>query len=234
MHREPLRESVSELALAASQLALKGAGCAVTVLADDGPAVVASSHDWAQAVEQHQQQSLTGPSMEAIRALCIVVVDDWSRQGGQWPECRRVALDAGVRSTMSLPLGVSGAGAALSFHDHEPNISRSPQLSDRPELAAFASKVIELALRLDVLQREAAGIERSMATAKVMNQAAGIVMARIRCAPEEALARIDGAARRSHTTPEDVAAGLIYRTTGRRPDSDIHFIPREQHLPREA
>lgn len=38
--------------------------------------------------------------------------------------------------------------------------------------------------------------------------------------------RLEGAACRNHTTPLDVAAGIIYRTTGRRPDSDIHF-----HMP---
>jgi hypothetical protein len=232
MQHEPLRESVSELAQAASQLALRGAGCAVTVLVEDGSAVVASSHEWAQEVEQ--QLSLTGPSIHAVRALRTVVVDDWSRQGGQWPDCRRVALNAGVRSSMSLPLRVSGTVAALSFHDCAPNISRSSQLSDAPRLAAFASRVIGLALRLDVLQREAAGFERSMATAKVVNQAAGIVMANTRCTPEEALVRLDGAARRSRTTLQDVATGLIYRTTGRRPDSDIHFTPQQQRRPREA
>ena len=124
---------------------------------------------------------------------------------------------------MSLPLEAGDAAAAISVHACEPNISRVPELSSSPGLAAFASSAITVALRADRLQREAVGFEHSLATAQIVNQAIGIVMARTRCRPEEALARLEGAACRNHTTPLDVAAGIIYRTTGRRPDSDIHF-----------
>ncbi len=221
MHHQRLDEHLTELTVAASQLVLRGAGCAVTVLPEDGSAVVAASHDWAQAVEKQQLQYSTGPSIHAARSACTVAVDDWTRQGRQWPQSRRTALRVGVRSSVSLALEVGDAAAATSVHACEPNISRVPELSSSPGLAAFASSAITVALRADRLQREAVGFEQSLATAQIVNQAIGIVMARTRL--EEALARLEGAACRNHTTPLDVAAGIICRTTGRRPDSDIHF-----------
>lgn len=92
MHHQRLDEHLTELTVAASQLVLRGAGCAVTVLPEDGSAVVAASHDWAQAVEKQQLQYSTGPSIHAARSACTVAVDDWTRQGRQWPQSRRTAL----------------------------------------------------------------------------------------------------------------------------------------------
>jgi hypothetical protein len=136
---------------------------------------------------------------------------------------------------MSFPLKIGGAAAAaISVHDCEPNISRSSRLSAAHVLAAFATSALTVALRQDRLQREAAELEHSLVTSRPINQAVGIIMARTRCTPEEALARLDGVARRTHATPLAVAARIIYRTTGRRPDSDIHVLAREQQSTQAA
>lgn len=99
-----LTRALGELA----QLAWRGVpgcdGASVSLLHDGEPSTLASSHDRVRALDQAQYTRDHGPCISAMRNEDRVVVDDYTHEH-RWPELADELADAGVRSSLSLPIG---------------------------------------------------------------------------------------------------------------------------------
>ena len=113
--------AVEQLLTDAAQTAAVGAGhsCGITSLARYGVFTVASSDARANAVDEIQYGAGTGPCLEALRTREVVRVDDVGTEN-RWGGYSDLALQAGVRSSVSFPLIVADtAVGALNVYSTE-------------------------------------------------------------------------------------------------------------------
>jgi GAF domain-containing protein len=80
-----------------------GLSCGITYIARYGAVTVASSDARASAVDEIQYGAGSGPCLEAVDTGAVVRVDDLATET-RWGGYRNLALQAGVRSSLSLPL----------------------------------------------------------------------------------------------------------------------------------
>jgi len=129
--------AVEQLLSQAANAAAAGVGlsCGITYVARYGVITVASSDARANAVDEIQYGAGEGPCLEALRAGEMVRVDDLATEG-RWGGYRDLALQAGVRSSVSFPLIVRGRPlGALNVYSTEVG----PWPADQEAAAILAS-----------------------------------------------------------------------------------------------
>ena len=129
--------SVEQLLSQAAKAAAAGIGhsCGITYVARYGVITVASSDARANAVDEIQYGAGDGPCLEALHAGEVVRVDDLATEG-RWGGYRELALQAGVRSSLSFPLIVRGRPiGALNVY----SIEVGPWPADQEAAAILAS-----------------------------------------------------------------------------------------------
>jgi GAF domain-containing protein len=91
----------------------------ITLLEAEGPGTAFATSDAARRVDRSQYDAETGgPCLESYRRQEILRIDSTATDQ-RWPEFAGTAAAAGVRSTLSVPLVVSGDGlGALNLYCH--------------------------------------------------------------------------------------------------------------------
>ena len=139
----------------------------------------------------------------------MVAVPDMAeeRRWGSYPER---AVDAGVRSSLSLPLDVRGRGrGALNLYSSRPHRYTESEQREAESWAAQASGALAVAWRMAEREQTVEHLSRGMATRQVIGQAVGLLMAQRRCTSEEAFDLLTGASQRSNEKLRDVAQRMI-------------------------
>ena len=121
-----LATTLEDLARLARDLVPGCTQASVTVLRDGRPGTMAATGREALRVDDRQYRGGDGPCLHAMRTSTVVTVHDYAREE-RWPDVARESLDAGIRSTLSLPLHRDGAvlgalnlygGATTAFGAH--------------------------------------------------------------------------------------------------------------------
>jgi serine phosphatase RsbU (regulator of sigma subunit) len=105
--RGELRRALEDLAALACTGVPGCAGASVSLLHDGTASTLAATHEHIEALDQEQYQHDDGPCLAAMRAREAVSVDDYDTDG-RWPHMRTSSAQAGVRSSLSLPLDKDG------------------------------------------------------------------------------------------------------------------------------
>jgi GAF domain-containing protein len=212
-----VEDSMDEIVRLAADLSPALAGCGITLRRDGHDLSVATSNALAAAVDEVQYGMNTGPCLETIDIGEIVSVPDLVTDD-RWNGYPEHALAHGVRSSLSIPLKVSGRTVgALNSYGAEPEMF-DRDLTDRlVQFAERAGHALALTLRnaqqADVVEQ----LHRAMQSRSVIDQALGIIMARQRCTSEEAFAVLRAASQSRNRKVADIAADLITATTGSPP-----------------
>ncbi|SDU86434.1 GAF domain-containing protein [Microlunatus sagamiharensis] len=214
---------VSVARVAASVLG-DSTACGITFRYDGNMLTVASSDERAEMLDETQYRTQDGPCLEAARTGRIVEVPD-ARQEGRWPDYVQIAVEAGVRCSVSLPmtLGADTFGALNVY-----GFDRSHQFDDAERrrleiLTAQAAGTLRVgALRIDdgTLLRQ---MEEALASRTLIDQALGIIIAQQRCTATVAFDLLRAESQRTHRRVRDVAADLIGRTSGQPPETGPAF-----------
>lgn len=187
----PLDQVLQEVVVLASRALPETPEVSVTLLDDDRPRTAAASGERALRLDGGQYDHRSGPCLDAAVSgeTVRVTMDD---PGASYPDFRWSALREGV--THSLSVGIptpSGVAAALNLY--------SPVGSFAPESVRIAGTVAGVAgLALARAGREdeaaatatAAQLQLALASRVVINQAQGVLMARLRCSREQAFTRL--------------------------------------------
>jgi len=186
-----------------------------TLVAPEGGKLtaIAGSDSEALRFERMQPQIGEGPSLDAATRGVVVVADDLSGDT-RWAEFVPRALDAGVRSVLSIPTAPE-RGAALTLYAGEPR-------AFGPDVPALAQPFIaHIRLVLATLQLHAKDtvlieqLRTGLESRTVIGQAQGILMERERITAEAAFAILRTASQNANVRLREIAMRLA--ATGEDP-----------------
>jgi hypothetical protein len=206
---------LSKLAAAAvSEAAGDTIECAVTVKVRRKPSTAAGSSSRAVELDQLEQAVGDGPCIKALRDMAPVVIDDVASDS-RWPELARKFADAGVYSSLGVPLEISnGASAALNFFASKPNVF-TPNVYDKAVgFAAAAHSTLLLSVRINSAEERAEDLEAAMESRTAINLACGVIMAQNRCSQAEAMEILTKVSSNRNRKLRDVATELIEQLSG--------------------
>jgi GAF domain-containing protein len=210
--------AVDELLMDAARAAAAGVGlsCGITYVARYGMVTVASSDEQAYAVDEIQYGTGEGPCLEALRSGVEVRVDDVSAET-RWGSYPEMALRAGVRSSLSLPVMVGDrAVGALNVYSSEVG----PLTADQEAAAILATS--QAGGIVQSVRRTAAELvadpdwARGFQARHDLHIAIGIVMVRYSCGADDAADLLSRRALDEGVTVGEVIARIL-ESGGRNP-----------------
>jgi AmiR/NasT family two-component response regulator len=176
-----------------------------------GAFVCESSGETARRLDETQFADGQGPTAQATRtALAVDVLD--VRSDRRWPEHAQRAADAGLHSSLSIPLRIDArATAALTVYAPEadafdPPLRQALRRMSPHARAAVAS--LEERRRASAMADE---MEAELEARAVIGRAKGILVERFQVTPERAVELMVRMSARSRMELRDVAAGLVRR-----------------------
>jgi GAF domain-containing protein len=208
-------EAVLDRATHVAKRAIAGADeVSVTMHRGGTPVTVASSGALAEAVDERQYAVDAGPCLDAARTGRMLVVSDFATED-RWPEYVPKAREAGVGSSLSVPLllddrpiGAFNAYARAARAFDNPKAHRLAE-----DLAAYAGIVLNNAELYFTATSRADQLAMAMQSRAVIEQAKGILMAGRRCGADEAFDILVRLSQQSHRKLRDVAAALVRETS---------------------
>jgi putative methionine-R-sulfoxide reductase with GAF domain len=188
---EPDRQRLLARMAALVRCAIPGADwVSITVGSPMDPQRLGSDSVEAQDFDGRQVRAGEGPCWDAYRTGTVVVADDVTADP-RWPALARLAQDSEVRSVIAVPVCEEGAttGALNAFARRTGAFGPAGQ-----RIAVLAAPVVAGILR-NVAEREsmqalAANLERALTSRAEIDQAKGIVMARLGMSADDAFARL--------------------------------------------
>lgn len=201
-------------AAAVSEAAGDEIECAVTLKLRRKPTTVAGSSQRAIELDRIEQAVGDGPCISALREMAPVIIDDVS-EDQRWPELTRRFAEANVRSSLGVPLEISGeASAALNFFASKPGVFTEDVFDKAVGFAAAAHNTLHLSVRLGTAQSRAEDLEAAMQSRTAINLACGVIMAQNRCSQAEAMEILTKVSSNRNRKLRDVAAELIQQLSG--------------------
>jgi GAF domain/ANTAR domain len=183
--------------------------CGLTLEQAGRGRTVTYSGDLAARGDERQYELDDGPCLESLRSNRVVTVPDMADEGrwGLYPE---LALEAGVRSTLSLPLSVGERGrGALNLYAGRPHAFTDADERAGRVWAGQAAGALSVAWRMADREEAVGHLTQGMVTRQVIGQAVGLLMAQRRCTGEEAFDLLKAASQRSNEKLRDVAQRMI-------------------------
>jgi GAF domain-containing protein len=150
------------------------------------PVTVASTGRLASEVDESQYEAGYGPCLDAIRLGHTVIVDDQATET-RWPLYSPRAFEAGVRSSLSVPLPVDEIHVgAFNIYGVAPRAFDAEAVTEAEGLAGYAAIVLNNAHLYFHAAGRAEQMAEAMRSRAVIEQAKGILMGARRCSADEA------------------------------------------------
>ncbi|MGH9297572.1 MAG: ANTAR domain-containing protein [Acidimicrobiales bacterium] len=182
---------------------------AVTLLDRGGPTTAAASTPAARTVDSFQYEHSSGPCLDAYRFQRVFRIES-TTDDENWPAFSRSAAAAGVRSTLSFPLVVSGDGlGALNLYSEVVNGFSEEDTRLGALFAGQASVSVANARSYWRLQGLTDQLNEALSTRGVIDQAKGILIAEEGCSADEAFDLLTRASQRRHQKVRQVAEELV-------------------------
>jgi GAF domain-containing protein len=211
---------LDEVATMAAALEPAIAGVGVTVRRGGDVLTVAASNDVALGVDEVQYGLGAGPCLETLDTGVAVIVHDLADDDDRWNGYPRHAVAGGVRSSVSLPLTVSGETiGVLNCYGSEAGMFVDGLTARLVDFATHAELALAVALRSAQQTDLVEQLPTAMQSRSVIDQAMGILMARQRCTAQEAFAILRTASQSRNRKIVDIAGDLVARTTGAEPQA---------------
>lgn len=163
---------------------------------------VAASTGAPDLLSKVQQRAKSGPSLDAMWTDDSAVVSEDLRRERRWPEFRRDALAAGVRSLISVRLSVATSGHSLGALNLWSRSTAAPDLSTLVIAHAFASHA---SIALDK-----ATLQQALRNRELIGQAKGILMERLRLDPQAAFDLLVRTSQNANLSLDTVAHRLVF------------------------
>ena len=183
--------------------------CGLTLEQAGRGLTVTYSGELAARGDERQYELDDGPCLEALRTRSVVRVRDMAEED-RWGDYPRRAVEAGVRSSLSFPLGLGeGARGALNLYSGRPDSFDDTDERTGHSWAGQAAGALSVAWRMAEREQAVEHLRRGMLTRQEVGQAVGLLMAQRRCTADEAFELLRNASQRSNEKLRDVAHRLI-------------------------
>ncbi|MDQ0079117.1 GAF and ANTAR domain-containing protein [Arthrobacter oryzae] len=183
--------------------------CSITLIQRKKPVTVASSEVRASRLDETQYSSGDGPCLSAIRRQVVVHIPDLASDD-RWPAYTAAALEAGIGSSLSVPLLLAGeAEAGLNLYSTRSHGFTGEDISMVETYSYHASKALRLAVRISQLAEAKAHLIAAMESRTAIDVATGAIMAQNRCSQETAIKILTIASSTRNVKLRDIAASLV-------------------------
>ncbi|WP_327352147.1 ANTAR domain-containing response regulator [Streptomyces sp. NBC_01304] len=222
----PTARRLSELAEQAARCTTACCGAGATMAdraeaaapgAAERPAAV--THPDLAAVLSVQLRSGDGPIPAALEQGEPVDTADLLHEE-RWPDYRAAALDAGVRSSVTLPFQRSGLTVTLSLFSFRPRALDDAAFGPARALGDLAATGLARDRRYHAALAEIDQLGTALRTRPVVDQACGIVMHVLACDAEDAFAVLRRISQATNRKLTEVAAALV-ETRGRGLEKEL-------------
>jgi transcriptional regulator with GAF, ATPase, and Fis domain len=206
---EDVEEALRQLARMAVVVIPDGPSCGITVIRDGRPVTVVYAGSIPASVHEAQFELGEGPCLEVIGAKSPVVTQDLTAEH-RWPKFCAAAQAAGAHGVYAHPLEIGGeAVGVLSLYAHERNMFPEKVQQIAMEFVEPAALLLGGVLRRVSQTELIAQLRTALSSRAVIDQAIGIIMARRRCGPAEALGVLRKISNDRNIKLREVAASLV-------------------------
>lgn len=183
--------------------------CSITLIQRKKPVTVARSEESAVRLDETQYSEGDGPCLSAIREQAVVHIPDLVNED-RWPDFTAAALEAGVGSSLSVPLILEGeAAAGLNLYSTRSHGFSGDDISMVETYSYHASKALRLAVRISQLTEAKAHLMAAMESRTTIDLATGAIMAQNRCSQETAMKILKIASSTRNVKLRDIAASVV-------------------------
>ena len=184
----------------------------VTLLDRRGFRTAASTHEIVDKVDDVQYALDEGPCVDSSKQNQTFEIEAMDVEE-RWPRYTPGAVDAGIGSSVSLPLyGGGGTAGALNVYSWEPKAFDDEDRRIGGEFARRASVLLSNAMAFVEKSELAEQLQEAIATREVIGKAIGILMERESIDDDAALAMLRAASQNSNVKLRDIAEELVRRT----------------------
>jgi putative methionine-R-sulfoxide reductase with GAF domain/PAS domain-containing protein len=173
------------------------------------PQRLGSDSTEAQEFDGRQVRADQGPCWDAHRAAAVVITDDVTTDP-RWPALAPIAREGAVRSVIALPVQDDGTtiGVVNAYAGRAGAFGPSARHIAVLATAAVAGVLQNVAER-ESMRALAANLERALTSRAVIDQAKGMIMARLGVDADDAIARLVNVSSRLNVKLRDLAALVV-------------------------
>jgi ANTAR domain/GAF domain len=170
-----------------------------------------------------QRKLNEGPCLDAIAQAAPVYAEDFA-EASPWPVFARAAVEAGVRSTLSVHVAAGATPGALNCYAAYPRAFGATDRAKAVMLAVLAGLALSAAEARQAEGARVANLEAALVSRNLIGQAQGILMERERITADQAFDILRRASQHLNIKLRDVAQRLV--DTGEGPGSAPPPAPR--------
>lgn len=186
---------------------------AVVTLAADGDWASAASHPDLAELAEVQLRTGEGPIPQAMRTWTSAQVTDVLGEGG-WPRYRAAALEAGVRSSVTLPFRCPGVTLTMTVYRFWPGPLRQSVEAPLALLGGLLATTVARDLRYEEALAAVDQMNTAVRSRPVVDQACGILMHATGCDADEAFGTLRRISQQSNQKLVTIARHVV-ETRGR-------------------
>jgi GAF domain-containing protein len=180
----------------------------VTMMGKDGPTTAVFTNPAAPDIDAAQYATGSGPCLDAFRTGTIMRIDETAEEV-RWPAFATAAMDAGVRSTLSLPLLTEEAPlGALNLYSYE-----AGTFQDSEQIAAVfvahAASILSNAQTYWASRTLSEQLQEALVSRPVIEQAKGILMNEHHCDADQAFQILQKRSQHENRKLRDLAAEIV-------------------------
>ncbi|MEV0603298.1 ANTAR domain-containing protein [Streptomyces sp. NPDC050315] len=219
--------SLVNLADVAARCTPESCGATATVTtgeaAADPPAAV--THPDLTSLVSVQWESGEGPIQAALASGRPVTTDDLLHDD-RWPAYRTEALEAGVRSSTTLPYLRDGLAVTVTVYSFRPGLTADPGDCAAAALGDLAATGLARDRNYRRALAEVGRLDAALRSRPVVDQACGIMMYVLRCDADEAFAMLRRLSQHTNRKLHDLAAAVV-ETRGRGLERELRGLREE-------
>ncbi|WP_127783852.1 GAF and ANTAR domain-containing protein [Rhodococcus sp. X156] len=205
----PLADVVAQVATLAKECIPGAHEVSVTVLKGTRAATFASTGEVALRLDERQYSTGHGPCLVAATSGRTVLVADM-RAETRWPDYTPRAVQAGVLSSVSVPLPLRGETVGgLNIYVTRTDVIDDFAMEVAKHFAGYAAVAITNAHLYATTAELAQQMDQAMESRAVIEQAKGIIMGERRCTEDEAFQILVQVSQDANRKLRDVAAALV-------------------------
>jgi len=210
---DTLEEALQRLAEMAVAVIPDGPSCGITVIRQGQPVTAVYAGPVPKDLHDEQYRLGDGPGPEALRTGQIVISQDLAaeQRWGKWPAA---AVAENVYGAYAHPLEVEGrVTGALNLYAHGRNLFPVPVQRVARQFALPAMRLLDGVVRRLSHEEVIGQLHEAMDSRTTVGQATGIIMARRRCSPQEALNLLIRISNDRNVKLRDLASAVVEAVT---------------------
>jgi GAF domain-containing protein len=181
----------------------------VTLVRNTGAHTAAFTGELALALDERQYRAGGGPCLAAAAAATTLSLPDLSVED-RWPDYIPHAIEAGVRSSLSVGLPVhENVTGALNLYARQPDAFDEEAVVLAETFTGYAAIALANVHLYDATSALARHMQAAMEHRAVIEQAKGIIMAERRCSADEAFRIMSKLSQDTNRKLRDIATALV-------------------------